>query len=702
MAIPAPGPEYSSEAAARCVVDVDLADFVALRFDTSVPAEGKSPALLAPEPQQLPDHYLSSVRQLRQELPVRIGICCGRWQQEQGVWELRPHEINLWPGCSLEMRKETVDQRLRIARDFFAANEVRDSGLPRRGSRWSGQLACCAQWVVAALHRARVPLIVHDGMLDILHLFDKFVGELPPDHLGFGRSWVEAFPTVFDTLVLAREVAGLVQKPGGSLSLAALHELHWRAPSKQTQVCYRERGLFTHRASAQLVGLVAGAGPGSVARSAMAVAELFLTEASLLASGLRQPAEAGPGQSASRSASGSPPGGRSAAQDGAPAHEERVATAQVPAGGVPAVGGLGRAGGGGARLVPGSCGSCGSRSAPITPPVASAAGHPTPSKERRPTRPACAAVAVDQAGPLTGGALLGSAFVAQGACRKRESGRLTAAEAPPKRRRGSGRSDRAQPAAEEANLLHLRGTGAAGKTAAEATSPKHTPGTSCAQGATLPPKRKRKRECGGPGGAGAKPRAEESDATTASSKQKRGGTSCPATVSEAATKCKQGVAGLAPAKVAAMEEAAPKQRVRTAQPATEQAGPDRHGSSDGRAEALPRTRCSEQAGEPEAFPAGLRKIPRCAVELASTSIERLTTMAARLASCSLRPAKDKQRKNFEVCRRFQGRVAAVETLQGYLRLDMLLQVQLFKRSKKDPEHAGKLLKVLVGRQPVAA
>jgi len=50
------------------------------------------------------------------------------------------------------------------------------------------------------------PIIVHNGFLDVLHIFDKFVGVIPPDINGFCSEWCRFFTSqTFDTKHIACE-----------------------------------------------------------------------------------------------------------------------------------------------------------------------------------------------------------------------------------------------------------------------------------------------------------------------------------------------------------------------------------------------------------------------------------------------------------------------------------------------------------------
>jgi len=296
-------PGEPGQEAARCVADIEQADFVAIRLDTS---DGEVSAVSGHDPIELADFYSNCARRLRRSascdgaLPVRLGICCAHWKSDFGVWELRSHEIGLWPGSALDMSAEIQRVRHHLAsrcavmadqKTTAEGGDRKDLGSSRQGakhaacSRWAGQLAYSARWVLSALHAKRAPVIIHDGLSDLLHLHDKFVGEPPQGHLEFGRSWMELFPVVIDTRLMAQEdEAQLLQSPELSRErlmfsgkIEEVHKQLWSLPhGRSAPGRFKELGLYTHRASSGRNGLVAGAGEGSTARGAMEVAEVFL------------------------------------------------------------------------------------------------------------------------------------------------------------------------------------------------------------------------------------------------------------------------------------------------------------------------------------------------------------------------------------------------------------------------------------------
>eukprot|EP00927_Polykrikos_kofoidii_P054244 TRINITY_DN48698_c0_g1_i1.p1 TRINITY_DN48698_c0_g1~~TRINITY_DN48698_c0_g1_i1.p1 ORF type:complete len:578 (+),score=84.39 TRINITY_DN48698_c0_g1_i1:75-1808(+) len=396
-----------AEAAAYCVDDVDTADLIALRLECLGPDDPASESGNTAQDEDVEEHYRACVDRLSNaegRLPMRLGICCARWCEEENVWHLNSHEVALWPGNDLMMKEKVLSQRHMLAAGdlsfLMAATETAGSGegaetaesaavegvdrgedaegggyatgkehndpensaqaggsreaacaeagggadaccgpetggadsggkpdmgggaegegtpevgdvrdvsdaeakggadadvgeedeapgvariLQRRPppeySRWSEQLACCARWVVAAVLQVRVPLVFHGGLYELLQIYDLFLGRVPSNHQELGRRWLAYFPFVFDSSLMAIE--GKADLAGASL----VHSYRWAMDARKRgdPLPFRELGVYTRRASAARLGLISGAGEGSVAREAMAVAEMALLRLSALA-----------------------------------------------------------------------------------------------------------------------------------------------------------------------------------------------------------------------------------------------------------------------------------------------------------------------------------------------------------------------------------------------------------------------------------
>ncbi|CAK0885724.1 unnamed protein product, partial [Prorocentrum cordatum] len=282
----------TGEEAARFIDDLRLADLVAVRLDTSGPPPPLADGLKSqgvPPAWRAQAHFSASAECLRRgPLPLRVGLCCCRRLPAEpgaggaavgagaGTWELRAHELGLWPGAELQMPADVAARRRGAAREAAKAAGPAAAAPGAGASPWSSQLACPARWALAALSASRVPLAFHNGLPDnILELFDKFAGEVPAGLADFGSAWTALFPATFDVQLLASQ-AGPPAGPRAPLRLEELHEQLWSCAGND--VTFKELGLYTHRAASRRLGLVAGRGQGSVAREAMAVAESFIVQ----------------------------------------------------------------------------------------------------------------------------------------------------------------------------------------------------------------------------------------------------------------------------------------------------------------------------------------------------------------------------------------------------------------------------------------
>lgn len=258
---------------AYCVADIELADFIAVRLESSgTPGD----ATLTGSLLELEQHFQACLAGARARLPLRLGLCCGRWCSEAGHWELRAHDVDLWPGCCLEMTSDMLARRVSHAQVPPSPDATPASR--KMASRWTAQLACSAQWVFAALHSARVPVVFHDGLLDMLWLFELFVGEAPSSHGEFGRAWIDVFPVVFDTAFIAAAAHALPKECLDVEPERRGEELHAGTPEMRKRprgAAFKELGPYTHRAGSTKFGLRGGI--GCTARAAMATAEAFLT-----------------------------------------------------------------------------------------------------------------------------------------------------------------------------------------------------------------------------------------------------------------------------------------------------------------------------------------------------------------------------------------------------------------------------------------
>eukprot|EP00434_Breviolum_minutum_P034882 symbB.v1.2.030878.t1/scaffold3459.1/size56318/1 len=211
-------------AVSRCISDIEVADFVALDLEFSglfLDTKRERAAM------SYEDYFAKCAESVPNFLVLQLGLCCVQFQSETSTWELRTHQFDL---CPQEQRIFNVDMSsLRFLRaNGFDFNLFLEKAHPYRrmkleGASTTGRHSPCASHILAALRKSQAPLVVHNGLLDLLHVYDKFVADLPKESQDFGKAWLEHFPLTFDTRFVAQEGRLDVFKHLGGLSLEALY-----------------------------------------------------------------------------------------------------------------------------------------------------------------------------------------------------------------------------------------------------------------------------------------------------------------------------------------------------------------------------------------------------------------------------------------------------------------------------------------------
>ena len=234
----------------RCICkDIEAADFVAfdLEFSGLFLEEGRS------RHASLEKYFTKCVQSIPQFLPLQLGVCCARQRLADKVWELRSHEFNLRPS-SRRMFLSDFKSLQFLRENGFDFNAYLDSGfsysrLPEAHQSKKARKFNVNQ-LVQALQDCRVPLVVHNGFLDLLHLFNGFIGDLPGDYCEFFESWLLHFPATFDTRLIAQEGQYKILK-GSGLTLEALHgqlsgskrmQFEFQGPLGQDGPCHGSSG----------------------------------------------------------------------------------------------------------------------------------------------------------------------------------------------------------------------------------------------------------------------------------------------------------------------------------------------------------------------------------------------------------------------------------------------------------------------------
>jgi hypothetical protein len=134
--------------------------------------------------------------------------------------------------------------------------------------------------VVASLLDVRVPVVVHNGLADLLQMCDKVLGRNPTSTVEFGAQLSELFPIIFDTAVMQDDADSPSRhRCDGQAAFDDLYDHLFKFSMREgskSQIKIKEVGLYTHRSSSTKNGLVFGRGIGAAARDAMCIAEAFL------------------------------------------------------------------------------------------------------------------------------------------------------------------------------------------------------------------------------------------------------------------------------------------------------------------------------------------------------------------------------------------------------------------------------------------
>jgi len=265
--------DLRAHAVAQCTADIQAAHVVSLDLEFSglfLDAQQGRRQL------SLEDYFAKCIDSIPKFLPLQLGLCCCR-QRTDGAWELRAHEFNLHPDASRRMFVSDFQSLQFLRSNGFDFNAFFDQGyvssrMPApdttKTSR-SPHLPYATQ-VMRALSDAKVPLVVHNGLLDILHVYTNFIDNLPRDHHEFRKAWLAHFPLLFDTRHIAQEGRYNVLQHAGGLTLEQLHA-HLTSLDATNCLLFERLGPLPDNGQAH----------GSSGFDAVLTAEVFLMEMEL-------------------------------------------------------------------------------------------------------------------------------------------------------------------------------------------------------------------------------------------------------------------------------------------------------------------------------------------------------------------------------------------------------------------------------------
>lgn len=94
---------------------------------------------------------------------------------------------------------------------------------------------------------SRIPVITHNGFLDILHTYDKFYYRLPERHQDFKSAFSNYFPSLFDTKFMLNNSNILYNQVGAQTDLSGafknLFKYHPEPPIIELNTQFREYQL---------------------------------------------------------------------------------------------------------------------------------------------------------------------------------------------------------------------------------------------------------------------------------------------------------------------------------------------------------------------------------------------------------------------------------------------------------------------------
>uniref|UniRef100_A0A3B0MWX5 CAF1 family ribonuclease, putative n=1 Tax=Theileria annulata TaxID=5874 RepID=A0A3B0MWX5_THEAN len=163
------------------------------------------------------DDYLMSLKEDAEEYALlQIGFCLAMNSKnpEEELWQLYPYSFYT---LSSEITNTIfLNDSMKWLRDNgFSLDKWIDQGLDfkRLGGRYSNSGGYITKRnrsnqlneVIRAIIEYRIPLVFHNGMLDILHIYDKFIAQIPDKPTQISKEISKIFVGgVFDTKLVGK------------------------------------------------------------------------------------------------------------------------------------------------------------------------------------------------------------------------------------------------------------------------------------------------------------------------------------------------------------------------------------------------------------------------------------------------------------------------------------------------------------------
>eukprot|EP01054_Gregarina_sp_Poly1_P010744 Gregarina_sp_Poly_1__10743@NODE_819_length_6147_cov_44_607072_g593_i0_p2_GENE_NODE_819_length_6147_cov_44_607072_g593_i0NODE_819_length_6147_cov_44_607072_g593_i0_p2_ORF_typecomplete_len384_score39_23CAF1/PF04857_20/1_7e47_NODE_819_length_6147_cov_44_607072_g593_i017752926 len=285
----------------RCLDDaieeISRSEFVALDLEFS------GLCLTSKKYESPEDYYQFCVESIPNFLAVELGICCVRRSQENiNEWIFSPFNFHLYPSKRTLFFSDSLSLSWLIQQGFDIQKWVED-GYDYKAlaylqdeshSSFSSSTVKNdgAQRVISAIIEAEKPLILHNGLLDILHVYQKFITDLPQQWRDICQHLCDFFSGgIYDTKRIAfSEQSKFFGDIPLRISSASLESLRQHFAAQPTHLDFRlfsnekwlnnielyKAGIYTSKSSELLHKQSTGLHEGGF--GALITAQIFLSQ----------------------------------------------------------------------------------------------------------------------------------------------------------------------------------------------------------------------------------------------------------------------------------------------------------------------------------------------------------------------------------------------------------------------------------------
>ncbi|GFE54636.1 CAF1 family ribonuclease, putative [Babesia ovis] len=151
---------------------------------------------------------------------LQVGFCIAVYDQHAEKWLLYPYNFFVYPSedCIMHLRSATVKWLKDKGFDFMRwiaegqpfqrlDDTCKKPGCTKR-QKAVGRFGL--QKFLEAIMKYRKPLVVHNGLLDLYHIYDKFIGVLPEQPQEILKAFYNRLgPAIYDTKYVAKTLQSL-------------------------------------------------------------------------------------------------------------------------------------------------------------------------------------------------------------------------------------------------------------------------------------------------------------------------------------------------------------------------------------------------------------------------------------------------------------------------------------------------------------